>query len=139
MSARLSYRIAAVVLVLFAAGHTLGFLNFQPPTAEALSVWTGMQSVHFDLEGLSRSLGGFYVGFGLSVTIWMLFAALVCWLAGGLVAVAPKAAAQLGWALCLTQIASLVLSAMYFPIEPVVFSGVLAALFAWAAIRSVRV
>jgi hypothetical protein len=34
------YRIASVVFLFFAAGHTLGFLTFTPPTSEALQCAT---------------------------------------------------------------------------------------------------
>jgi hypothetical protein len=36
--AKLLYGIAAIVLVLFAAGHAFGFLTFRPLSAEGLSV-----------------------------------------------------------------------------------------------------
>jgi len=35
MSATLLYRMAAVLFVLFAVGHTYGFLTLRPPSAEA--------------------------------------------------------------------------------------------------------
>ncbi len=38
MSPTLLYRIAAALLLLFAAGHTLGFLAFKPPSPEGLAV-----------------------------------------------------------------------------------------------------
>jgi len=65
---RLLYRIAAVVFVLFAAGHTLGFLGFKPPTAEALYV-----------------------------TAYLLFSAFLAWHLGYLAGSSPQAVAALGW------------------------------------------
>jgi len=47
MNATLLYRIASVLLILFAAGHTIGFLNFTPPTAEGIAVRDAMQNVQF--------------------------------------------------------------------------------------------
>ena len=58
-SARLTYRIAAAVFVLFAVGHTLGFLTFKPPTAEAAAVREAMDRAQF--LG-AHSFGRFYVG-----------------------------------------------------------------------------
>ena len=37
ISAKL-YRTAAIVFLLFAAGHTFGFLTLTPPTSEAIAV-----------------------------------------------------------------------------------------------------
>jgi hypothetical protein len=42
MTATLLYRISAFVLVLFAAGHTLGFLKFKAPTPEGVAVQQAM-------------------------------------------------------------------------------------------------
>ena len=39
MTARLLYRIAAVALVMFAIGHTMGFLSFRPLSSEGLAVY----------------------------------------------------------------------------------------------------
>ena len=136
MSAKLCFRIAAVIFVLFAAGHTFGFLGFQPSTPEGLAVWKSMNDVHFEVSGSTFSYGGFYMGFGLSATCAMLFQSFVCWIAGGLVSVAPGAARALAWAFCLLQITAFALSLIYFSIAPAVFSCALAALFAWAAIKS---
>ena len=60
MTAKMSYRIAAVLLVLFAAGHTLGFLSFKPPSAEGVAVRDAMTSVHFEYKGGTYSYGEFY-------------------------------------------------------------------------------
>jgi len=40
MSATLLYRIAAATLLLFAVGHTLGFLGLKPASAEGLACAT---------------------------------------------------------------------------------------------------
>ncbi len=79
MNAKVLYRIAAVMYLLFAAGHTFGFLGFRPPTAEALAVRDAMTNVHFQVGHASYSYGGFYVGFGLYVTAYLLFSAFVAW------------------------------------------------------------
>ena len=55
MTATLLYRIAAVVLLLFAAGHTFGFLSFRPKSAEGLAVYNAMHSVPFDFNGAVTS------------------------------------------------------------------------------------
>ena len=96
MNATVLYRIACVLLILFAAGHTVGFLNFNPPTAEARAVRDSMNSVHFQVRGASFSYGGFYIGFGLYVTAYLLFSAFLAWHLGALAKNAPQAIGALG-------------------------------------------
>src|SRR5262249_52997234 len=109
MSATLLYRIAAVVLVIFAAGHTFGFLRFRPPSAEGLAVHDAMRNVHFQVGARGCTYEGFYKGFGLFITAEMLFAAFVAWYLGS-----NPASGALGWALAALQLASLVLSCIFF-------------------------
>jgi hypothetical protein len=45
------YRTASVVFILFAAGHTFGFLNFTPPTAAGIAARDAMNNVHFTVGG----------------------------------------------------------------------------------------
>ena len=133
MNARLLYRIAAVVLVLFAVGHTAGFLSFRPESAEGLAVFNAMNSVHFDFNGAARSYAEFYRGFGLQVTAYLLFSALLSWHLGGLAASQPRAIGMLAWAFVIVQLAVLVLSVLYFFIVPAVMSAVIFVCLLWAA------
>jgi len=133
MSARLLYRVAAVVLVLFAAGHTFGFLSFRPESADGLAVFTSMTSVHFDFNGAARSYADFYTGFGLQVSAYLLFSALLSWHLGSLAASQPRAIGMLAWAFVLVQLAVLVLGILYFFIVPVVLSAVIFVCLLWAA------
>jgi hypothetical protein len=72
------YRIAAVLILLFAVGHTSGFR--QPdPDWKADALLTSMRSLHFDCQGISRIYWDFYVGVGLIQTVFLLFAAILAW------------------------------------------------------------
>jgi hypothetical protein len=133
MNATLLYRIAAALLILFALGHTIGFLHFKPPTPEAIAVRDAMTNVHFEVKGASFSYGGFYNGFGLFVTAYLLFSAFLAWHLGGLATREPQAIGGLGWAFFAVQVASLALSWIYFSVPPAVFSGIVAACVGWAA------
>ncbi len=133
MSATLLYRIASVLFVLFAAGHTVGFLKFQPPTPEGLAARDAMNNVYFEVSGARFSYGGFYVGFGLYVTVYLLFAAFLSWHLGGLASQNPQAIGALGWMFFAVQVASLVLSWKYFFLPPTVLSGLVAVCLGWAA------
>jgi hypothetical protein len=127
------YRIAAVLLILFAAGHTVGFLKFKPPTAEGLAVREAMNSVHFQVRGRDYSYGGFYIGFGLFNSVFLLYSAFLAWRLGGLVTYKPPEASALGWGLCVVMLGSLALCWVYFNIVAVTFSAVLAVCLGWAA------
>jgi hypothetical protein len=126
MSATLLYRIAAVIFVLFAAGHTFGFLQFKPPTAEGIAVRDAMTSVHFAVEGRSYSYGGFYLGLGLQVTVYLLFSAVLAWQLGAMAGTSPHGLSVVAWAFFAVQLAGLALSIVYFGPVPSVFSGVVA-------------
>lgn len=130
MKPALIYRTGAVLLVLFAIGHTIGFLRFKPPTQEGLAVRQAMTNVHFPVNGGEFSYGGFYEGFGLFVTAYLLFSAFLAW------HLAKHPDPAIGWAFCAVQVASLVLSWMYFSAVPAAFSGIVAACLGWATLRS---
>src|SRR6202035_3335380 len=97
MKATWLYRIAAILLVLFAAGHTVGFLKFVPATPEGKAVIESMNTVTLQ-PGAPYTYGGFYRGFGLFATVYFLFAAVVSWHLGELARKLPTAAGSLPWA-----------------------------------------
>ena len=96
MKPSLLYRMAAVLYVLLATAHTVGFLRFVPPTPEGIAVRDAMFNTHFALHGGTFSYGGFYNGFGLSCSIYMLFAAFLAWHLGSLAKRDPAAIGALG-------------------------------------------
>lgn len=132
MTATLFYRIAAGLFVIFAAGHTLGFLRFTPPTPEGKAVSASMDSVTFQIGRGTYSYGRFYVGFGLYCTLYLLFSAFLAWHLGGLAATDPRAIGALGWVFCTVQLVSLVISWIHFSLPPAVFSAVIAFCLGWA-------
>jgi hypothetical protein len=127
------YRLAAVLFILFAAGHTFGFLHFKPPTREASAVFAAMNSTAFQVGNSSFSYGAFYRGFGLYVGAYLLFSAFLSWHLGGLAYNLPQAVGDLGWIFFGLQLASLILSWVFFSTIPALFSAVLAACLGCAA------
>ena len=132
MRATLLYRIAAVMLVLFALGHTVGFLKFKPATARGLAVRESMDRVEFQVGSSTFSYGGFYRGFGLSITAYLLFAAFLSWQLGTL-ARTPSSIGAIAWGFVALQVTILVLSWMYFFAAPAVLSAVVVVCVGWAA------
>jgi len=134
MTATLLYRIAAVLFVIFAAGHTVGFLRFRPTSPEGRAVWDSMHTVRVQLGRGSFTYGGFYVGFGLYNTVFLLFSAVLAWHLGNVAATTPQAIGLLGGSFCATQVAGAVLCWRYFAPPPVILSVVIAVCLGWAAL-----
>lgn len=115
------YRIAAVLLLLFAVGHTLGFSQ-SDPTWGIDTLVGSMRSFHFDVQGFSRTYWDFFVAAGFSVGVFYLFAAVLAWQLGGLPADTLAAMRTTVWGLALCFAAITVLSWRYLFIIPIVFS-----------------
>ena len=133
MKPTLLYRIAAILYVLLATAHTIGFQRFVPPTADGVAVRDAMFNTHFALHGGAFSYGGFYLGFGLSVGIYMLFAAFLAWHLGSLAKRDPAAIGALGFVFCAMQVAQLAICVVWFFTAPIVFESVIALVLALAA------
>ena len=120
MKASLFYRIAAVLLLLFAVGHTLGFRQSDPNWGVD-SLLGSMRSIHFDVQGFSRIYWDLFVGAGFFVSAFLLFAAVLAWQLGGLSAEALGLMRPTAWALALCFVAVTILSWRYFFTLPIVF------------------
>jgi hypothetical protein len=121
MKASVLYRIASILLLLFAVGHTLGFRQADPAWGiDALT--QSMKSVHFNADGFDRTYWDFFVGFGLFVTALMLLASLVAWQFGSLpaAALASLRVSTWGFVVCFAFVAFL--SWRYFFLVPFLFS-----------------
>jgi hypothetical protein len=136
MKATILFRITAVLFVLFALGHTVGFLTFKAPTEQARTVYESMNSVHFEADGKIFSYGGWYRGFGLSATASMVFEAFLAWFLGAMAKRHSRDAIVLGWALFVWQLPGVAMAWIYYGIPPMVLSAlvtILIALATWMA------
>jgi hypothetical protein len=125
VKASIFYRLAAVLLLLFAVGHTLGFRQGDPEWG-AGSLIGSMQSVHFNAQGFNRTYWDFFSAFGFFFSVFLLFAAVVAWQLGGLTAVSFGAfMRRTAWALAICFIAVTALSWRYAFTTPIVFSTVI--------------
>jgi hypothetical protein len=138
MKASLLYRIAAVLLLLFAVGHTLGFQQPPDPKWGVDVLVASMRSIHFDVLGLNRSYWDFFVAAGYSVGVFYLFAAILAWQMGGLPAavLAPMRATAWAFALCFAAIT--VVSWRFLFIIPIAFSSLITFCLTAAAWLSTR-
>jgi len=121
MKASVFYRIAAVLLLLFAVGHTVGFRESDPKWGVD-AVLGSMRSIHFDVQGFNRTYWDFFVAAGFSVGVFYLFAAIVAWQLGGLPAANLALMRSTVWAFALSFAAITVVSWRYLFVIPIAFS-----------------
>jgi hypothetical protein len=113
MKPSIFYRIASVLLVLFAFGHTVGFRQTAGMTG-ADAVVSLMKSVHFTVQGFPRVYYDFYVGFGLFASIFLVFSAILAWLLGGLSREVLGRILPIAWAFALCFLGITFLTWRYF-------------------------
>jgi hypothetical protein len=78
MTATLLLKIASVISLLFALGHSLGGTKRWSPMGEN-DVLTSMATVRFDVMGTSRSYLDFFMGFGWSLSVFLLLQSALLW------------------------------------------------------------
>ena len=141
MKASTLYRIAAVLLLLFAVGHTLGFRQSDPSWGVD-ALLGSMRSIHFDVQGFNRSYWDLFVAAGFSVGVLYLFAAILAWQMGGLPAATLTLMRGTAWAFALCFAIITVVSLRYLFIIPIAFSIVITLCLtaaAWLSGRQVPV
>jgi len=137
MKASVFYRIASVLLVLFAVGHTLGFRQSDPSWGvDAFLV--SMQSIHFQVQGFSRTYWDLFVAAGFSVGVFYFFAAILAWQLAGLRAETLSQMRVTAWAFAACFAAITLVSWRYLFILPIVFSMVITVCLIAAAWLSVK-
>src|SRR3979409_71128 len=137
MKASMFYRIAAVLLLLFAVGHTLGFRQSDPEWGVD-ALLASMRSIHFDVQGFNRSYWDLFVAAGFSVGVFYLFAAILAWQLGGLPVATLALMRGTAWAFALFFGALTVVSWRYLFIVPIAFSIVITVCLTAAAWLSAK-
>jgi hypothetical protein len=125
VKASVLYRIAAVLLLLFAVGHTLGFRQGDPAWG-AGAVIASMQAVHFNAQGFDRSYWDFFSAFGLFFSVFLLFSAVIAWELGRIAADNFSGfIRRSAWALAICFVVITALNWKYAFTIPIVFSTVI--------------
>ena len=137
MKASTFYRIAAVLLLLFAVGHTLGFRQSDPSWGVD-ALLGSMRSIHFDVMGFNRTFWDFFVAAGFTVGVFYLFAAILAWQLGSLPAASLALLRGTAWAFALCFAVITVLSWRYLFAIPIVFSILITICLSAAAWLSAR-
>ena len=118
------FRVAAILIGLFAAGHTFGFRQIDPRW-QIDTLIASMQQTRFAAQGWPRTYWDFYVGFGLFVSVFLVLAAGTCWLLGSVPMEVLWHVRGLGWLLTGAFALVTVLSWRYFFTVPLIFSAVI--------------
>ena len=121
MKAPIFYRIASVLLLLFAAAHTIGFRQSNPEWG-ADAVLGLMRSVHVDAQGFSRTYWDFFSAFGFFFSVFLLFSAVLAWLLAGLPAETLARVRSIAWALAICFVAITALCWRFAFTAPIVLS-----------------
>jgi hypothetical protein len=137
MKATTMYRIAAILLVLFALGHQAGFRHVDA-TWHADDVVRGMQSTHFAVQGFTRDYWRFFSGFGFFVTAFLLFSAVLAWELSRATPATLDAMREVRWALAGVYVVIAVMTWAYFFMAPGVLATLTAVCLALAAARTSR-
>ncbi|HEX3739969.1 MAG TPA: hypothetical protein VHV29_09605 [Terriglobales bacterium] len=138
MKASVSYRIASVLLVLFAVGHTLGFRQSDPSWGVD-GLLSSMRSIHFNAQGFNRTYWDFFSAFGLFFSVFLLFAAVLAWLLARLPAETLARVRSIAWALAVSFVAVTALSWRYAFSTPIVLSMAITVCLIAASWLSVKV
>ena len=92
-----------------------------------------MRSIHFDVQGFSRTYWDLFVAAGFSVGVFYLFTAVLVWQLGGLSSETLAVMRVTAWALALCFAAITVVSWSYLFILPIVVSILITVCLAAAA------
>lgn len=137
MRASIFYRIAAVLLMLFALGHTLGFRQNNPDWG-ADAVLNLMRSVHFDALGFNRTYWDFFSAFGFFFSVFLVFTGMLAWQLSNLAAETLVRVRAIAWNLVICFAAVTALSCRFAFTIPIVFSALITACLIMAAWLSAK-
>jgi hypothetical protein len=131
-------RIAAVLTLLYCAGHTSG-MPWTPYTdAEAASVLEAMKGHSFAEQGFQGTYWDLYIGFGLVISLYLLLQAALLWQVASLAKTDARRVRPIVVSFLLAFVVNVVLSWKYFFIVPVVLAGLTAICLAIALILAAR-
>ena len=124
MRASLFYRIAAVLMMLFAAGHTFGFRQNNPEWG-ADAVLGLMRSVHFDALGFNRTYWDFFSAFGFSLSVFLVFTGVLAWQLSRIPAETLARVRGIAWNLVVCFVAITGVNCRFAFTIPIVFSALI--------------
>lgn len=119
MKPSLLLRIASILTLLLAVGHTAGGLSFWSPAGET-EVLRAMRSFHFDAGDVSRTYLDFYLGFGFTISVYLFMQTVVLWQLASIAKSEALRVRPLIGSFLLASVASAVLAWKFIFVVPVV-------------------
>lgn len=133
------FRLATYLLLVFCLGHTAGgMLGQKSLGAAADAVFAQMKAVQFDFNGADCTYYGFWFGFGLCASIFLLLSAAISWVLASVPSESWPVVAPIAWALTVSQAANTYLSFRYFFLGPALFGVLITGLMALGTWREAR-
>ena len=84
ITAKLLLRIAAIIMLLHAVGHTLGIVTWQMPNGKIpADLVQKMQDTHFLFQGKDATMAAFFSGHGYAGAILLVFIFAILWVLSG--------------------------------------------------------
>ncbi len=132
-------RLASVLLVVFSALHTAGGMLAQKSLGpESDAVFEAMKRVHFEFNGSDSTWYGFWFGFGLTASVFLLLSAVIAWQLDRVPASEWPRVSVIAWALCASHVVNTVLAWKYFFAGPGVFGILITSSIAVGAVLKGR-
>lgn len=133
------FRVASVLLVIFCVMHTAGGMLAQKSLGPASdTVFDAMKRVHFTFNGSDSTWYGFWFGFGLTASIFLLLSAVIAWQLESVPAELWPRLRVIAWALVAAQVGNTVLAWKYFFAGPGTFGVLISVLLAVGIVRKTR-
>jgi hypothetical protein len=130
------FRVASGLLVVFCVMHTLGGMLAQKSLgADSDAVFAAMKRVHFDFNGADSTWYGFWFGFGLTVSAFLLLSAVMAWMFERIPPESWPQVSVVAWALIVSHAINTVLAWQYFFAGPGVFGILITGLLIAGTIR----
>ena len=136
MKSAIFLRMAALLALLEAVGHTFLFVSYVPKHGEEIAVVDAMKRHYFDVGGFSHSYWEMYFGYGLFTTVSCLIEAGILWQLAALLKRGVSGIRAMVAVFFFGEVGYIVLVIKYFFTVPIVSHIIMAALLAGAFIMA---
>jgi len=130
VSSAIFLRMAAMLALLEAVGHTFLFVSYAPKHGEEIAVVDAMKRHYFDVGGFSHSYWEMYFGYGLFTTVSCLIEAGILWQLAALLKRGVSGIRAMVAVFFFGEVGYIVLVIKYFFTVPIVSHLTMAALLA---------
>jgi hypothetical protein len=138
MNPKIMLRIAALTVVFFAFGHSIGHFTRKASTdSQAIAVFKAMEGYKFPIGSQFRSYDEFYEGMSLNLIITLLTMTAMLWILSGVAVQQPGLCLKLLWPLLLCLLAFSATGWRYFFLVPAT-TCVVAAFFIIGTMRRLK-